>query len=136
MRRFFPENGFYRLKMEDKFLPGEDKFIPEGKEANKMTTTLDNEETRRKMYHEVLRIFTSLDQVLKLLQTCLDCISEATKDNDVERLSQFEDFNQNTFNAYQVKQDGFRRQLEEIRETHKINECLAAERDQMEDELE
>ena len=61
MRRFFPENGFYRLKMEDKFLPGEDKFIPEGKEANKMTTTLDNEETRRKMYHEVLRIFASLD---------------------------------------------------------------------------
>ena len=70
MNKFFPDNGFYQLSKNKDFWPREMAFKDERKAnqllmSTKIASTDISSKTRKDIFHELLKIFMSLDEMLK-----------------------------------------------------------------------
>ena len=71
MNKFFPDNGFYQLNKDKDFWPRKMEINEEDRVGKPhLTCTEINSEvvtskTRKDVFHEVLKIFMSLDEMIK-----------------------------------------------------------------------
>ena len=65
MRQFFPTNGFYQLSKNGDYVPKEnDNNREEPSEITQSLSTVDSE-TRKDIFHEVLKIFLNIEEQFK-----------------------------------------------------------------------
>ena len=71
MNKFFPDNGLYQVSKKEEFWPREMAFKYEDRARSELlrATPISSEDvsskTRKAIFHEVLKIFMSLDEMLK-----------------------------------------------------------------------
>ena len=95
VNQFFPEDGVMQLKRE-----------------NEQLKTL-------------LQLFLSIEKLFKVIQDCLNLMSDSLRDDEVSYIKQ------NEYTLYQTEIDEMKREFEEIRESREIDAFMAEQRDDM-----